>query len=169
MERVSSDLYCILSPAFVYPDDSEIKVKLFYTPPATFSLLCDALASRSMAILETALFPTSENEHSVVLKERKEEKMRIIDAFQKLSWMMEHCRFSNTQKLRLECGKDAVVLDLRTLGPKKCFSCPNAGNFVACARCNTCCWCSETCLRTGYEQHTYVCKEGSARKEFFGL
>lgn len=60
------------------------------------------------------------------IKENREEKIRIIDAFQKLSWMMEHCRFSNTATLKLECDREVVVFDMKevcVLVSRACYIC----------------------------------------------
>ena len=98
----------------------------------------------------------------------------LLETFARLAWLQEWCRMNRVSVLELvpdASGATTVELQLESLinVRKECFVCQSPQFFVACARCAVACWCSEKCLRAGYDEHQPYCFKASQCRDFFGL
>eukprot|EP01102_Stenamoeba_stenopodia_P005801 TRINITY_DN16529_c0_g1_i1.p2 TRINITY_DN16529_c0_g1~~TRINITY_DN16529_c0_g1_i1.p2 ORF type:complete len:192 (-),score=34.94 TRINITY_DN16529_c0_g1_i1:190-765(-) len=107
--------------------------------------------------------------------ERYQRRTDIVQTFQCLAYLMEHCRFTKTNKLIItgDAPRDRneeakkYILDLEPLNnrPKRCSKtgCPSMGQ-INCSRCLITYWCSASCLEECYDSitHRIVCAQAEA-------
>jgi hypothetical protein len=107
--------------------------------------------------------------------EKYQRRTDIVQTFQCLAFLIEHCRYTKSNRLTIvgkppgtstNFGEEPIrfILDLEALNgrPKKCSKtgCPSKGN-INCSRCLITYWCSATCLEECYDSitHRIVCAQ----------